>query len=146
MRRLVMAAGLCVALGAPARASAQEWTTRELVTTVVIALPLTTTSYAVERTINRVVDKAVDKMVGYLEENEAGLRQGLAVGASAELDDLVTMCEVAPAQRGALLRALRARRGALEQVWGQGRVTREGARRFLEVVAQARAEVVDGRG
>jgi hypothetical protein len=142
----MVAAGLCVALGVPASASAQEWTTRELVTTVVIALPLTTTSYAVERTINRMIDKAVDKMVSYLEENEAGLRQGLAVGASAELDDLVAMCEVAPGERVALMRALRARRGELEQVWGQGKVTREGALRFLEVVAQARAEVVDGRG
>lgn len=142
MRRVLMMWMVVFAgILSPGVVSAQEWSTRELITTVVIALPLTTTSYAVERTINRMTDKVIDKIVTYLEENEAGIRHGLAVGGGETMDDLAVMCEVPQARRAAFVAALRARRGELD-VWGERGVTREGASRFVAAMAAARQEAV----
>jgi hypothetical protein len=129
------------ALGSPA-ASAQDFSTREIITTVVIALPLTTTSYAVERTINKMVDKAVDKIVTYLEEHEASVRDGLALGGGEAIEDLAELCGVPHARRPAFATRLRARRGVLEQAWGQGGVTRESGYAFLTVLVETRDEVM----
>jgi hypothetical protein len=111
-----------VALGAamsPMSAQAQELSTREVITTIAIALPLSTTSYAVERTINRVIDKAVDEMISYIDEYEQHLRDALALGAGASLDDLAAMYEIAPHERAAFGKLVRARRVELHTtLWG----------------------------
>lgn len=140
--RWVMAACCLVLCAWSPGASAQEVSTREIITTVVIALPLTTTSYAVERTINKMVDKAVDKMVTYLEEHEASVRSGLALGGGAAIEDLAELCEVPHVRRPGFALRLRERRAELEQTWQTGRVTREGARVFLAVLVETRAEVM----
>lgn len=133
-------------LGWTPAAWAQDFSTREIITTVVIALPLTTTSYAVERTINKMVDKAVDKIVTYLEEHEASVRDGLALGGGEAIEDLAELCGVPHAQRPEFAARLRARRGELGRAWDGGRVTREAGSSFLAVLVETRDEVMADGG